>query len=197
VRPLKAFFLPLIVLLMVLTANDAFACTCGSVADPFLKVAPRSVLVVRVKILRHTGSGQIKTEMYVKVLETLAGKTTKNVISVSGDTGNLCRPYVSVFPVGTEWVLALHAANKDSGLMREADKGDYAISICGAYWLKVKDGKVIGNVDIDDHERKYPSQEITLKDLRRRLAAATKSSHSLRSSVAAADRKLLVKPGCQ
>lgn len=177
-KPLKAFFLPLIVLLVVVTANDTFACTCGAVANPFLKVAPRSVLVIRGKILRHTGSGETKTEMDVELLETLAGKTTKRVISVSGDTGNLCRPYVSRFHVSTEWVLALQPANKIPGMMRESDSGDYAISSCGAYWLKVKDGKAIGNIDMDDFERRDESQEITIKDLRRRLAAARKSSQN-------------------
>lgn len=188
-KHLKAFFLPLIVLLIVLTANDTFACTCGAVANPFFKVAPKSVLVIRGKILRHTGSGEVKTEMDVEVFETLAGKTDKSVISISGDPGNLCRPYVSGFPVATEWVLALQPANKsDSGLMREPDRGDYAISSCGAYWLKVKDGKAIGNLDIDDFERRDESQEITLEDLRQRLEAATKSSHSMRLSQQALQR---------
>lgn len=178
----KVSFLPLIALLIVVTANDAFACSCVPVANPFLKVAPESVLVIRGNILRHTGDGETKTEMDVEVLETLAGETSRKVVSISGDTGNQCRPYVSGFPAGTQWVLALEPAAKspeevDAYLLPGPDKGDYAISNCGAYWLEVKDGKVIGNVDINDDARRHERQEIPLAELRRRLAAAKKSAH--------------------
>jgi hypothetical protein len=122
--------------------------------------------------------------MEVEVLETLAGKAPQSVVSVSGDPGNQCRPYVSGFPVGTEWVLALGPAVKDervarlSYAMSAPDKGDYAISNCGAYWLEVKDGKAVGNIDIDDYERRHESQVIPLEELRRCFAPAKKSAHS-------------------
>jgi hypothetical protein len=122
--------------------------------------------------------------MEVEVIETLAGETSKKVVSVSGDPGNQCRPYVSRFPVGTEWILALGPAAKsaaavESFILPGPDKGDYAISSCGSYWLEVKDGKVIGNVDIDDDERRHESQVIPLEELRRRFAAAKKRARPI------------------
>lgn len=52
--------------------------------------------------------------MDVEVLEALAVETPKSVVSISGDPGNQCHPYVSRFPVGTEWVLALEPAAKSA-----------------------------------------------------------------------------------
>src|SRR5436309_15002496 len=96
----KAFFLPLFIVLIAVTAKDIFACSCVPAANPFLKVAPKSMLVIRGRILRYAGDGEAKTEMDVEVLETLAGEAPKRVVSISGDTGNQCRPYVSSFPIG-------------------------------------------------------------------------------------------------
>jgi hypothetical protein len=180
-RCVRVSFLTVSFLLLAATANDVSACTCAPLGGSFLKVAPASELVIRGRVLRHTGEGETETEMDVEVLETLAGETSKSVVSVSGDPGNQCRPYVSGFPVGTEWVFALKPAVKDalvarqSYLMSEPDRGDYAISICGAYWLEVKEGKVRGNIDRDDKERDAVSQELPLEELRRRFKAKKKA----------------------
>jgi len=95
---IRAFPLAIVTLLLAVTANDALACSCPT-DKPFLKVAPQSVLVIRGRILHHTGDEETMTEMEVEVLETLAGEPPKSVVSVSGDPGNQCRPYVSAFPV--------------------------------------------------------------------------------------------------
>lgn len=180
---MKAFFLIIIVLLVHGTADDAFACSCVPEVNPFLKVAPKSVLVIRGRVLRHTGGGETPREMDVEVLENFVDEAPKKVITVSGDDGGQCRPYVSRFPVGTEWVLALEHAIKDAEearhyFMSEPDKGDFAISNCGAYWLAVKEGKVRGNVDDDTEQGKYGNQEIPLEELRRRIKDAMKGSPS-------------------
>jgi hypothetical protein len=51
-KHMKAFSL-IIVLLVVVTANDALACSCVAEANPFLKVAPKSVLVIRANDIGH------------------------------------------------------------------------------------------------------------------------------------------------
>jgi hypothetical protein len=179
----KVFFLTIAILFVAMAAKDASACSCA-VGGPFLKVAPKSVLVIRARVLRHSDGGETSREMDVEVLESLAGETPKRELTVSGDDGGQCRPYVAGFRVGTEWILALEPAIKDAKLARdyyamsEADKGDYAISNCEIYWLKVKEGKVIGNVDIDTDEWKYKSQEISLEEFRQRFKAAIKGSPS-------------------
>ncbi len=76
----------------------------------------------------------------------------------------LARPYVTEFPVGTEWVLGLRAAAKiDAG-------SDYSISICGTYWVKVLGHMVQGNVDDEKHQ--LAVQLVSLQELRRRFRAA-------------------------
>lgn len=141
---------------------------------------------MRGRALRHTGGDEANrqpaTEMEVEVLEVLAGEVENKVIAVSGDPGNQCRPHVSIFPVGTEWVPALDYAAKskaavDSHLMPAPDKGDYSISNCGAYWLAVKDGKVTGDIlpTPRGSENPWPEKhELSLEDFRRRFKAATK-----------------------
>lgn len=173
----------IIVLLVLVTADNAFACSCIPEVNPFLKVAPKSVLVIRGRVLRHTGGGKTPAEMDVEVLENFVDEAPKKVISVSGDDGGQCRPYISRFPVGTEWILALGHAIKDAKEARDymmygPDKGDFAISNCGAYWLEVKEGKVRGNVDDDTEQGKYGNQEIPLEELRRRIKDAMKSPPS-------------------
>jgi hypothetical protein len=168
---------------LLIASNDALACSCAPLGGSFLKVAPASELVIRGRVAGHTGEGATETEMEVEVLETLAGETSKSMVRISGDPGNQCRPYVSAFPVGTEWVFALAPAIKDAAgarayLMNEPDKGDYALSNCGAFWLKVKDGKVHGNIDRDDEERDAVSQELPLKELRRRFEEKKKKARS-------------------
>jgi hypothetical protein len=44
----------------------------------------------------------------------LKGAEKRQTIAVRGDTGALCRPYVSLFPPGTRWVLALSHHSRSS-----------------------------------------------------------------------------------
>ena len=173
---LKTTFLFITAVLILGSAKDVVACTCMW-GGPFMKVAPASTLVVRGRILRHTGDGPVsKTEMDVEVLEVISGRTDKRVITVSGDNGILCRPYVSAFQIGTEWVLALMRAGRNI-----QDKGDYAISICGTYWLKVIRGKVSGNI----HNTKLSGarQQLSLREFRRRFRAIARPASSFKCPV--------------
>lgn len=183
----RLLLLPSALLLVAALAPEAFGCSCPS-QGPFLTVAPQSALVVRGRVLRHTGGDaatrQPATEMEVEVLEVFAGELSQKVITVSGDNGNQCRPYVDGFAVGSEWVLALGPSVRDervarlSYLMNAPDKGDYAISNCGTYWLEVKDGRVAGHInptpDGSEEEARPESQELSLEELRGHFKAAKK-----------------------
>jgi hypothetical protein len=165
---LKPWFLAVAAMLIFLSAEEALACSCVW-GGPFMKVAPASTLVVRGRILRHTGAHPEAKEMEIQVLEIISGRTEKRVITISGDNGLLCRPYVSGFPVGTEWILALSAAEQSF-----QDKGDYAISICGTYWLKVSKGRVSGN--IHSAKNREARQQLSLREFRRRFKAMKKGA---------------------
>jgi hypothetical protein len=149
-------------LISVITAERSYGCVCGW-EGPFLKVAPKSIAIVRVRVLSHRRyQGSLPIEMQVEVLEVMAGQSRTKRLRVAGDNGNLCRPYVTEFPVGTEWVLGLDkAAEIDAG-------ADYSINACGTYWLKVLGELVEGNVD--DEKRMDARQRVPLEALRLNFA---------------------------
>jgi hypothetical protein len=103
--------------------------------------------------------------MQVDVLEVMARQARKKRLRVAGGNGNLCRPYITEFPVGTEWVLGLYRAAKIDAVT------DYSIKDCGTFWLQVVGGDMVeGNVD--EEKRGDAVQQNTLDELRRRLSDA-------------------------
>ena len=119
-------------------AAPAFACTCSGNPN-FLAVARHGVVVVRAivrdhKPLRAGYRRDLPTHMEIHVIEVLKGAVPQDRILVAGDTGSLCRPYVTQFPKGTEWyfVLSPLAALTD-GLP------EFVISVCGTHWRRVTD----------------------------------------------------------
>ena len=147
----------------LIQAEEVSSCSCYWMG-PFMKMAPQSPLVIRGIILGYHGEERgIPLAMDVRVLEVLRGKTEQSQIRVWGGKGWLCRPEVTQFPVGTEWILALNGPGSKPGV----DPGP-AISVCGEFWLKVADGKVIGNIDNTVDQK--ASQEMALKEFRTKLA---------------------------
>lgn len=75
-------------------------------------------------------------------------------IRVWGNNGQLCRPDISSFRIGTDWVLALTRINNvpEGGFNPSTPnisfgrEGDFFLSQCGAYWLSLKDNFVSGNI---------------------------------------------------
>ena len=84
--------------------------------------------------------------MDVTIVEVLKGTETRRVIRVWGDDGALCRLYVSAFPRGTHWILALKR-------LREPAAQDYVISICGDVWLEVRGDLAVGRITVPQHGR--------------------------------------------
>ena len=111
----------------------AAACSCAW-AGPFAKVALATDLVVLADVRSYHRHG-----MDLAVIEVLKGEEDRPAIRVWGDTGALCRPYVTAFPGGTRWILALE---------REPGTHDYAISICGDYWLEVRGAQAVGRITV-------------------------------------------------
>ena len=69
-------------------------------------------------------------------------------------TGDYCRPEAELFPPGSQWVMALHRIDRevpggfDPGTpnISYGRIGDYSLSSCGGYWLKLVDDLVTGNL---------------------------------------------------
>ncbi|BCU08399.1 hypothetical protein [Allochromatium tepidum] len=114
------------------------ACSCAW-RGPFLQVAYSDVpLVIRARVLRHQTDPVPALE--VEVLETLAGGLLDSGLVIRMGDGLHCRPPISDFPPGSEWVMALNGPGAKPGT-------GWALSHCGAYWLRVEHDEVIGSID--------------------------------------------------
>lgn len=147
----------------------AYACSCANSGKSFVQLTKNSQSVVRGKVIQYHWSKNDREQrgkpqaMIVEVKEVYKGATKLAKVTVWGDNGIQCRPYVTQFPIGTEWVLAL---SKDYW----TQKGELAISVCGEYWLQVKGNNVVGKVT--DGRIKAKPQVISLPNLRKLLKAA-------------------------
>jgi len=101
--------------------------------------------------------------MEVEVIEIFKGKETRKTIIVWGDNGILCRPYLNRFQVGKYYVIAFSQAG-DRTRENPEKETDYAISICGDYWLSadIKNKTASGAVT-------KGLMQISIADLRKRL----------------------------
>ena len=147
-------------------------CSCDW-EGPFLEMSQESDLVVRVKVLEHQKMMEIYEDsipnaMIVEILEVFKGEEKSKQVKVWGDNGFLCRPYLNMFPIGSEWIVNLH---KGEQIIDGAEKEDFSISICGETVLPVKDGQIEGvifsrNVIKGTEGVKVLTQKLSLSDLK-------------------------------
>lgn len=142
-------FQRLLLLLLVVTSSPySLACECLW-QGAFNKIITKADLIVTGKILVHKGNAAD-----FEIASTLKGQEYNPIIRLWGNTGNLCRPNLTDFADGTEWLLALHRINDEvpGGFNPNTPNisygriGDYALSNCGVYWLKYDYGLVTGNL---------------------------------------------------
>jgi hypothetical protein len=157
-------------LLFLLVAQTAKACDCDS-EGTFLTVAPKAKFIALVKINKYLTYSTIYGEevpmsMEVEVIEVYKGIETRKRFTVWGDSGILCRPYLSKFTVGQHYVIAfMQGKNGKSGKGQANEKeSDYFISICGDYTLKADTIKQIALGNITEKQN-----NITLSELKARL----------------------------
>ncbi|ULQ55843.1 hypothetical protein KJS94_14430 [Flavihumibacter rivuli] len=162
----------ILTLSLLLTGQLSFACDCDSEGE-FLTVAPKSEFVALVKVtkflsFRNIYDKQTPMSMEVEIVDVYKGEEVRKKLVVWGDNGILCRPYLSQFDKGKYYVIAFFKASDGSkGHVHEDERPtDYAISICGDYWLKVdKDKqKAVGMVT----KKQY---EIRLTELKAKLTS--------------------------
>lgn len=125
-----------LILSFILTGTG-IACDCDWAGD-FLTAGVKQNLVVKVKIIGHYKHHQdINEKMTVEIIEKYKGKETRKTITVWGDNGMECRPYVDYFKKGQLYFLALTKIGKD-----------YYLSNCGEFYLTVIDGKVKSEIGV-------------------------------------------------
>jgi hypothetical protein len=139
----------------------------------FLTVAPKSEFVALVKVTKYLSyksiyDRQTPMSMEVEVIDVYKGTETRKNLIVWGDNGILCRPYLSQFDTGKYYVIAFYKASDGSkGYVHQDERPtDYAISICGDYWLKadMDKQKAIGSVT-------NKQKEIGFSELKKKLTS--------------------------
>jgi len=148
--------------------SGAVACSCLW-NGPFSKVALHKEVIILGEVLSY-----YKNSMDVQVIEVIKGTEIRNTIRIWGDNGALCRPYVSLFPIGTTWLFAVSAlptktvgeqlkSGSDEGFISSPANKEYAISVCGDFWLKVRHEEAVGRITVD-HQSKL-MERVPLKEI--------------------------------
>ncbi|CAH0991871.1 hypothetical protein SIN8267_01986 [Sinobacterium norvegicum] len=137
------------------TSADSFAdmdtannCGCQW-QGPFSWLIDEVDAVAHVTIVSHNDNS-----MDGKIIALYKGESLDDTIRIWGDRGYECRPPVDYFATDSQWLLAIKKieaipSNSFDPFNPERSfgrKGDYQLSACGAYWLKVEDNKASGNI---------------------------------------------------
>jgi hypothetical protein len=160
----------ILVFIILTVPQTIFACDCDS-QGAFLTVAPKAEMVALVKINRYLTFKDIydnptPMSMEVEIIDIYKGKETRKIITVWGDNGSLCRPYLSLFEIGKYYVIAFDKGSETTeiGANQTEKETDYSISNCGDYWLQVDTDKQLASGSVTDKQK-----EIKLNDLKMRL----------------------------
>lgn len=147
----------ILTLIFLTSTSLTFACDCDSQGH-FLTVAPKSKLVALVKVnsyltFKNINDKPTPMSMEVEIVKVYYGQETRKTVTVWGDNGNLCRPYLSIFKTDNYYVIAFEQDSKDN-------TSEYAISNCGDYWLTAYNEKKIATGQVTEKQN-----EIAFSDL--------------------------------
>ncbi|MBD2860015.1 hypothetical protein IB286_13480 [Spongiibacter sp. KMU-158] len=143
----KRFSIPAL-LLLIFASGNTFACDCLW-QGPFKSALEDADLVVRGTISQRRGNS---TDLIIA--QILKGKEYRQDIRLWGKYADECRPELSDFTPGTEWVLALNRIDNppDTGFdpfranISFGRQDDYSLSSCRVSWLPVNENRVSGNI---------------------------------------------------
>ena len=115
----------------------------------FAEVQAHTDLVVSGEVIAARGNS-----IDLAIERELRGESDQPDIRVWLKTGDYCRPEPDLFPVGSQWVMALQRITEDvpGGFNPHTPNvsygrvGDYTLSSCGGYWLSRNDDWVTGNL---------------------------------------------------
>lgn len=137
----------LLLLILLISAEGRAECEClwqGS----FSEVQAGTNLVASGTVI--TGKGNSIDLAVDRLLRGDAAPT----IRIWLKAGDYCRPEPGLFPIGSQWLMALHRIdsevpggfNPHTPNISYGRVGDYSLSSCGGYWLQQSDDRVTGNL---------------------------------------------------
>lgn len=158
-----------VVLLAALLASPGFATECDCLwQGPFTAVQGETDLVVAGHVAALSGNS-----IDLAIDRVLRGKEFRERVRIWLDTGELCRATPGTFPAESGWVMALqrieqvppggfnpHTPNISYGRV-----GDYSLSRCGGYWLRLSEDLVSGNLTGGPRWEMNPKMSPVLLDL--------------------------------
>jgi len=162
----------IIVLIHLLIVSHACACECGY-GGSFVKMAAKTEFVALVKVSKYLSvvnniEGKIMPlSMEVEIVDVYKGTEIRKTITVWGDNGMLCRPYITSFKEGNYYIIAFQHAGFNG-----EKKDDYSISICGCFWLNVDFTKHTATGDIDNPDSSdRTNKTVTLLELKNKIVS--------------------------
>lgn len=132
------------ILILIFSCQIIFGCDC-SWNGGLLKNALKNKLTIHGKVkklltLKEIHDESVATSIQVEILKIVNGKVDKKIITVWGDRGADCRPYLSNLEIGSEWIFSLHGI----------ENKEYAISICGENITPVENNRTWGLIFYND-----------------------------------------------
>ena len=149
-RLLSRVFIWSLPLLILIAKAELIGADCDCLwQGSFSEVAPGTDLIILGAIQRTKGNS---VDLYPEKI--LLGSLWSDYARVWMKTGDYCRPESENFPVGSRWVMALKKINNiprggfNPFTPNESfgRKGDYILSSCGGFWLKVLGNSLTGNL---------------------------------------------------
>jgi hypothetical protein len=137
----------------LLFSHTAFSCECLW-QGPFSKAYKNADLIVSGSVVASKGNSVDFTIERTLFDRSVNFTEFNSNIRIWGDNGQLCRPEINDFPVGTQWVMSLKKITGDipGGFNHKTPNisygrvNDYYLSKCGANWLRLEEGMVTGNL---------------------------------------------------
>jgi hypothetical protein len=143
-------YLQLICAALLLAGSAAGRAECECLwQGSFAEVQRNATVVVSGEVIAARGNS-----IDLAIDRTLRGDPERPDIRIWLKTGDYCRPEPELFPVGSEWVMALQRIDEDvpggfnphTPNVSHGRVGDYILSSCGGYWLRRSGNWVTGNL---------------------------------------------------
>lgn len=133
----------------------------------FAEATRRADFIISGQVITQKGNSadvRIDQTLFDRALNT---KEFNPTVRIWGDNGDLCRPPIDDFPVGSEWLLALHKItdevdgrfNPFTPNVSYGRINDYYLSQCGVYWLPLSEGMAHGNL-LGKHRWQWESKDM-------------------------------------